>query len=228
VRRKKRNSSFDWLSDMARSNSKPASSLDALLIGLREGDEYAAREAAESLGQMGTAARPAVPDLIEALTSRFLFGMPQVELPATVALGRIGDARAIVPLISVLASKAPGSRREAVRALGAIGGPIAMQAVAVILRDEDRHVRALAANLLGFAAPNAKQVKTQRDAAVAEVDAQWRGKARTCPKCGQAFVAQFSRCKCAQCLTEFYASHLANPHEYPFSVPSTVQKNGCS
>jgi HEAT repeat protein len=175
------------------------------------------RGAAEALGKLGAAAAPAVPELIDALTSRHRYGMPQVEFHATVALGRVGDPRAVIPLIRVLASPAPASRREAVRALGSIGGPDAMQALRAMVWDEDRHVRAAASKLLEITAPDGKQVEAKRAAALAVINAEWRGKRRSCPKCGRTFVAQQSRCKCPECLTEFYASHLLNPHEYPFN-----------
>lgn len=202
---------------MARKNTKTAPSLDTLMGDLRTGNDVAARGAAEALGKLGASAAPAVPDVIDALTSRNTFGAPQLEFHATVALGQIGDHRAVAPLIRVLGSFAPASRREAVRALGRIGGPDAMQALRVMVWDEDRHVRAAAARLIGVTAPDNAQVKAKREAALTVINAQWRGKPRTCPKCDHNFVAQQSRCKCPQCLTEFYASHLLNPHEYPFS-----------
>jgi ribosomal protein S27AE len=204
---------------MPRGNTEPAQSLDTLLHDLRDGDDIAARGAAEALGKLGFSARVAVPDLIDALTTRVHFGMPQVEFQATVALGQVGDPRAVTPLIRVLGSSAPATRREAIRSLASIGGPEAMRAVRVMLWDEDRHVRGAAAKILGTTPTDASQVKVRREAALTVIDAQWRGKPRNCPNCGETFVAQQSRCKCPKCLTAFYASHLTNPHEYPFDSP---------
>jgi HEAT repeat protein len=204
---------------MPRGNTQPAQSLDTLLHYLRNGDDNAARGAAEALGKLGSSARSAVPDLIDALTSRRQFGMPQLEFHATVALGQIGDPRAATALIRVLGSSAAATRREAVRALTSIGGPEALQAVRFMLWDEDRHVRKAAAKALGTTSADASEINARREAALAVVDAQWRGKPRTCPNCNETFVAQQSRCKCPKCLTGFYASHLTNAYQYPFDSP---------
>ncbi|HYE19086.1 MAG TPA: HEAT repeat domain-containing protein [Tepidisphaeraceae bacterium] len=203
---------------MARESANPSASFDTLLDQLRTGDDIAARAAAETLGKLGPSATLAVPDLIDALEGRRRHGMPQVQLHAAVALGRIGDRRAVAPLTKVLASPAPAHRREAVRALGSIGGPDAVRPLGVMVWDEDRHVRAAAAKLLGVGAPDGKEVAAKRKGALAVVDAAWRGKPRTCPACGRTFVAQQSRCKCPDCLTEFFASHPDNPHEFPFDL----------
>ncbi len=62
------------------------------------------------------------------------------------ALGKIGDSRAVAPLIAVLKDK--NLRKDAVEALGKIGGP-AVDPLIAALKDEDRHVRRAAAEALG-------------------------------------------------------------------------------
>jgi len=64
------------------------------------------------------------------------------------ALGKIGDTRAITPLIRVLGDEDPGVRREAVQALTCHGMPLT-QALIKALEDKSPVVRANAALVLG-------------------------------------------------------------------------------
>ncbi len=84
--------------------------------------------AAEALVHIGA---PAVPRLIRAL------GIPIASRNAAIALGRIGDTRATIPLVSELRRAQPSARVEMLRALGRIGDERASPAIVRALRDSD-------------------------------------------------------------------------------------------
>ena len=56
---------------------------------------------------------------------------------AAVTLGRIGDQRAVVPLIDILSSKSDQDRQAAASALGGLGNPIAIQPLIEVLRSNN-------------------------------------------------------------------------------------------
>ncbi|MBX3271282.1 MAG: HEAT repeat domain-containing protein [Sandaracinaceae bacterium] len=87
-----------------------------------------AEPAAQGLVRIGP---PAVPHLVRAL------GVPSASARAAVALGRIGDARAVEPLVEHLASALPNARPALLRALGAIGDERAAPTLAGALEDPD-------------------------------------------------------------------------------------------
>lgn len=96
-------------------------------------------EAAASLGHKGTEAKEAVPELAKQLKDDNL----RVRLSAVTALGEIGSADAITPLIGALSDRETTVRRQAARALGKIGpaGKAALPALDKTRHDEARIVR---------------------------------------------------------------------------------------
>ena len=66
-----------------------------------------------------------------------------------VALGAIGDPRAVEPLIRALGDEGSLMRKEAAVALGAIGNPRAVEPLLASLKDENSYVRATSAWALG-------------------------------------------------------------------------------
>ena len=71
-----------------------------------------------------------------------------VRSAATSALGKIGDPRAVEPLISALGDEDEGFRCEAAAALGEIGDPRAVEPLTRALEDESEWVRETAAEAL--------------------------------------------------------------------------------
>ena len=71
-----------------------------------------------------------------------------VRQAAARALGQIGDARAVEPLVAALADTNEPIRQASAEALAKIGGP-ALEVLAVRVSDPDRHVRWRAASALG-------------------------------------------------------------------------------
>ncbi|OPY30024.1 MAG: PBS lyase HEAT-like repeat protein [Methanocella sp. PtaU1.Bin125] len=76
-----------------------ATSVEALLVALRDGDPAARRQAAIALGDVGDSR--ATGDLIRSLDDRD----DVVRVEAVIALGKIGDARAVEHLIAKLKSQ---------------------------------------------------------------------------------------------------------------------------
>ena len=133
-----------------------------LLSWLWEGDDdlNSRSDAARCLGQMGPAARPAVPALLQALdsspedrdTGHGYTGVGVISVRSAVikALGRIGDERALGPLAAVLATQPAHTRvtLEALQALGPLASGQAGQIAAVLdARIADRPGRARACQL---------------------------------------------------------------------------------
>lgn len=130
-----------------------------LLSWLWDGDDdlTSRADAARCLGQMGPAARPAVPALLRALDSGpgdrdtgygyTGVGIVSVRSAVIEALGRIGDERALGPLAGVLATQPAHARitLEALQALGPLASNQAGQITAVLdARIADRPGRARA------------------------------------------------------------------------------------
>jgi hypothetical protein len=113
----------------------PASVFTWLLGG--DDDLISREDAARCLGQLGPAARPAVPALLRALDSgpgdrdtghgTTGVGVISVRRAVIEALGRIGDARALGPLARVLATK-PAYARVSLEAMQALGPQASSQA----------------------------------------------------------------------------------------------------
>jgi HEAT repeat protein len=92
-----------------------------------------------------TAGVPAVESLVSALTARD--DEPDLREQAGRVLERIG-APSVIPLIAVAGDKNARGRREAVKALGAIGDSRALDVLVGALSDDDREVRQTAVKSL--------------------------------------------------------------------------------
>ena len=99
-------------------------------------------QVAYDLAKLGPSA---VPALIRALRES---DWP-VRCVAALALGKLGDARAIEPLIAALKDKDKNVRYSAASALGELGNARAVGLLIAALRDEDEDVRRSAARALG-------------------------------------------------------------------------------
>jgi HEAT repeat protein len=101
-------------------------------------------DATEALARIG---EPAVGPLIAALADENWL----VQTSSAIALGQLGDLRAVVPLIVTLSDIELQVRLDATEALGKLGDPDAIDAVAARLNDPAEHdlVREQAARALG-------------------------------------------------------------------------------
>ncbi len=119
--------------------------IDALQGGAAEHERA---EAAETLGDIGLAAEPAIP----ALTGRLQDDSDQVRAQAAEALGTIAqtDSAAAPALAGALGDESGSVRRNAAFALIQLGphGEAAIPALGDVLDDEDRYVRGDAAQAL--------------------------------------------------------------------------------
>ncbi len=110
------------------------------------------------LGQLGTAAEAAVPELIRALKDTNAL----VRLHAVDALGKIGPpAQPAVPALVRLLRQDPPVRGNILRALGSIGGAVDKKIVGLLIRamgSEDSRVRVEAAITLGKIGPVTPEV----------------------------------------------------------------------
>ncbi|HEY7308060.1 MAG TPA: HEAT repeat domain-containing protein [Gemmataceae bacterium] len=124
---------------------KPATIPD-LIHQLSSNDFHARQYAARQLGNLGLAARDAVPALGKALHDNF----PEVRGSAGKALGQIGTP-AVAELVKALKDRDAGIRTRAVQALGQ-AGPDAKEAVPALieaLKDTHVDVRVAAVDALG-------------------------------------------------------------------------------
>ncbi len=85
-----------------------------------------------------------VEGLIDALT----YNDNNVRRSAANALGKLGDPRAVEPLIAVLDDQ-PLVREVTAKALGKIGDPRAVDALVQVLKDDKKSIRETAAKALG-------------------------------------------------------------------------------
>jgi serine/threonine-protein kinase len=133
--------------------SGPPAHVRALIDSLDGGNTEAAWRAAESLGNLGGEARPAVPALIAALGHR----SEVVRWRSAEALGRIGPgAKAAVPaLTEALSDRDALVRTEAAKALGQLGPAAsgAVPALAESLRQSDVYFRREVARALARIGP---------------------------------------------------------------------------
>lgn len=118
--------------------------IEVQLQKLKHGDAPARYTAAARLGKLGD--KNAVEHLLAALAD-----LDQMVLDNVIfALGELGDARAVYPLIRLV--RTGGSerlRKSAAKALGLLGNPDAIDALVVALSDKDFKVRKSAARSLG-------------------------------------------------------------------------------
>jgi HEAT repeat protein/lysophospholipase L1-like esterase len=148
----------------------------ALAGALDSPDRYVAAFAAWSLGNLGAAAEPAVPDLVRVLA------IDETNAVVAAALARVGPAaKAAVPeLVKALASDDDGRRWRAARTLGRIG-PAAEPAVPALsgaLVDPNGVVRAHAARALGRIGPAAKPAAAALQRATGDREEGVRDEAR--------------------------------------------------
>ncbi len=127
-------------------SATPASTLSELIEGLAN-DQRADVQivSAYALADMGPAAEPAVPYLINNLQSQ----NSEVQISAIRALADIRSNEAVGPLTALLNNDFIQVRLEAVIALGNIGDLSAVPALAEALADEDTEVSAEAAKAIG-------------------------------------------------------------------------------
>jgi HEAT repeat protein/lysophospholipase L1-like esterase len=127
--------------------------LPRLVLALESRDPYVRGFAAWSLGNLGEAARDAVPALAETVRAEEADGRGA----SLLALARLGPAaRAAAPaLIKALGSPHAPRRWNAARALGRIGAPEAVEPLMRALLDRNDHVRIHAARALGKLGPAA-------------------------------------------------------------------------
>lgn len=113
-----------------------------LLVALLKSPYQLDREkSSDYLGEIGDPG--AVPALIEALND------PTISWLAAESLGKIGDTRAVGPLIAVLGSDEKWLRRNAAEALGKLHASFAVEPIIQLLSDKKHDVRQLSAWALG-------------------------------------------------------------------------------
>jgi hypothetical protein len=115
--------------------------IPALSEQLTSADSHSSWAAAETLGDIGTAAIPA-------LTKCLRHPLADVRSYAALALAKIGEEAAIPALVQTLTDEDELVHRRAAEALGTIGLP-ALPALLDALRHEDAHVRWIVAYSLG-------------------------------------------------------------------------------
>lgn len=112
-----------------------AAAAPALIAALRDGDADVAREAAASLGLLRSPT--AVEPLIAVLNNRDGFFHAVVRIAATHSLGRLGDNRAVEPLIHAVRDPIAEASAEAIRALAALSDPRSLPAFLQVIRNEN-------------------------------------------------------------------------------------------
>jgi HEAT repeat protein len=75
--------------------------------------------------------------------------VPEVRREVVLALGRLRDARAVVPLLGKVLDPVPVVRRATASALGALADARAVSALVLVLRDADEAVRVAAVDAVG-------------------------------------------------------------------------------
>ena len=110
------------------------------IVGLTLDDSSERKEAAAALVGMGASA---VEPLICALKHE------EVARRAAEVLGRIGDPRAVEPLLGLIGHDDRSTRFAALEAVGRIGGPGAFDALVVVLEDDDPELARIAAEAIG-------------------------------------------------------------------------------
>lgn len=108
--------------------------VEPLIAALREDDEKLGIGASDALVQIGTPAVELLTDVLKDKDAIF------VQEFAIRALGRIGDARAVEPLIAVLKDIDSSGKSSACSALAQIGTP-AIEPLIAVLKDKDTHTR---------------------------------------------------------------------------------------
>ncbi len=153
-----------------------ADDVPRLVAALGSEDGYVAAFAAWSLGNLGSAAAGAVPDLVRALAR------DDTNAVVAGALARIGPAAAaaVPTLVEALRSEDADRRWRAARTLGRIGpsAEAAVGALAKALADPNGAVRQHAARALGRIGPAARPAAAALQRATGDTDPQVRDAAR--------------------------------------------------
>jgi HEAT repeat protein/lysophospholipase L1-like esterase len=153
-----------------------AEDVPRLVAALGSADRYVAAFAAWSLGNLGSAAQAAVPDLARALAR------DDTNAVVAGALARIGPAAAaaVTVLVDGLHSADADRRWRAARTLGRIGPPAAsaVPSLAAVLSDPSSVVRQHAARALGRIGLAARPAAAALQRATGDSDANVREEAR--------------------------------------------------
>jgi HEAT repeat protein len=110
------------------------SAAPVLVIALRDSDADVAREAATSLGSLGSAV--AVEPLIAVLNNRDGYFHCVVRAAASQSLGQLRDVRAVPPLLDAINDPIAEVSAEAIRALAALADPRGIPALLQVVRNE--------------------------------------------------------------------------------------------
>ena len=121
---------------------RDAGDTERLITALRDEEKSVRQSAMEGLAATGA---PAVPRLTAALQDDDWI----VRYRAAEALGRIGDVRAVEPLISALGDGKDHVRHMAAKGLGMLCDPSAAGPLEALLSDSNEYVRQSAAMALG-------------------------------------------------------------------------------
>jgi HEAT repeat protein len=113
-----------------------------LVVMLKDPDELARENAADSLGKIGD------PRTVDPLIELLYDSVPEVRQMAATALGRIGDPRAIDPISEVLKDPYPIVRRAATQALIELG-PDAIEPLVTVLEAPDEDLRQSVVKAMG-------------------------------------------------------------------------------
>ena len=146
---------FDWLSGKKRekteSTQTESTSIDSLIVALKDKDEKVRKSAAIALGKVGL---PAVAALIAALRQEFSNMSPRILYDQAGAINEWDRVRgaikaalveigtpAVQPLVAALKDEMWGVRMQAAFALGDIGDAQAVESLKAALNDEQEFVR---------------------------------------------------------------------------------------
>lgn len=111
-----------------------ALALPALIVALRDADADVAREAAMSLGLLGSA--DAVEALIEVLDNRDDYFHSVVRVAAIQSLGQLKDLRAVESLLNAINDPIAEASAEAIRSLASLKDPRTLTALLAVVRNE--------------------------------------------------------------------------------------------
>ena len=133
-------------------------------------------------------------------------GKKQVQRNTTLELGRIGDVRAVPPLLKGLTAERSPIRREVAWALGKLGDFRAVGSLVDMLKESDPSVREVAAKALlyGIGAEQALATQALEQAKRDLKMRQWgeereireRKKTEQCSTC-RKFLGYYGRCDCS-------------------------------
>jgi HEAT repeat protein len=111
-----------------------AAAAPALITALRDADADVAREAATSLGSVGSAV--AVEPLLAVLNNRDGYFHCVVRAAASHSLGQLRDLRAVAPLLDAINDPITEVSAEAIRALASLADPRGIPALLQVVRNQ--------------------------------------------------------------------------------------------